>query len=174
MEYRRLSDEELVGKIMAKEINYHLGPSTLTYVRGGPSMLGDEYAIYDNYEMYEAKYTLEYETGEYARGKMYTYEVQIPKVGLVVTDRCNGHGSGTSESLFVSKVISKKGRVWEFEAHPIYWFDNEKCYFNVKKKSIYVQSGSKCGDWKLKGTKISLTSYIVFGHIELPNNGFDK
>ena len=172
--YRRLSDEELVGKIMTKEIDYYTGPRVKTYVRGGPSMLGDEYFISDVYEMCESNYTLEYGTGEYARGKMYTYEVKIPRVGLVVTERCNGYGSGRSLSFFVSKVIVKKGRVWEFEAYPIYWFDAEKCYFDTKRKSVFVQSGAKSGQWKPKGDRLPLTSSIDFGRIDLPNNGFDK
>lgn len=173
MEYRRLSDKELAGKIMTKT-DALFGPSVRTYVCGGPSTLGDEYNISSNYDMRESKYTLEYDTGEYARGKMYTYEVDIPRVGLVVTERCNGYGSGTSLSLFISKVIVKRGRVWEFEAHPIYWFDAERCYFDIKSRRVYVQSGSKSGDWKPKGSSIPLTSYITFGCIDLPNKGFDK
>lgn len=174
MEYRKLSEEELSGKIMTKEIQTLFGNSIKTYVRGGPSMLGDEYTLYDEYEMYESRYTLDYDTEEYSRGSMYTYRAKIPRVGLVITSRCNGYGSGRSMSYFVTKVIKKKGRIMEFECLPIYWYTPEFCYFNLKTKAIFVQSGNKNGYWKPKGSKLPLTSAVDFGVIDLPNNGFDK
>lgn len=172
--YRKLSEEELSGKILTKTVNYLTGPGTKTYIKCQEGMISNEYIIDPSHDMREASYTLDFEKAEYSRGSMYNYSVDLPKVGLIVTSKCNGYGSGHSMSYFIYKVISKKKRIMEFECCPIYWYTPEKCYFNALRRATFVQSGSKNGDWKPKGATLPLTSYVVFGHIALPDNGFDK
>lgn len=172
--YRKLLPEELVGKIMTKNINYLTGSFVKTYIKCREGMISNEYTISEDYEMYEADYTLDFETTEYSRGKLYEYPVKLPKAGLCITKKCNGYGSGHSMSYFITKVISRKGRIMEFECSPIYWYTPEKCYFNKKINAKFVQSGSKNGEWKPKGSTLPLISMVIFGMIGLPDNGFDK
>ena len=125
------------------------------------------------------QYYTEYETAQYARGKMYTYETPVPYVGLVVTIACNGYNNGTSTSYIITKIYkNKKGEVKKADIAVVYSYNDESktlTYIDSKYKPQISQSGNKDGTWVLTGDKSDhMIYYVSFGRVQTYDPGFMK
>lgn len=151
------------------------GPHTFKYIKG---LHGAKINVPDNATITEIPYTLEYDTTEYSFGKKYNYPVDLPKIGLIVTQKCNGFGSGSCMPHIVRSVKhNKKGEITQFQMSPVYDFDEENkiAYCNTNSNYTIVQSKNKFGTWKQPGDNSNhLTYFISFGYISKPEASFDK
>jgi hypothetical protein len=138
--------------------------------------VGGMYRLFEIPEkIFRVRYHLFYETSTYSRGNSYTYSVNVPNVGLAITNSCNGYGSGTSHSYIVSQLyFNKKKEVSSFDVYYVLAYDQltQTAYVSNKIYTVH-QSGDKEGTWRF-GKQKDRISYISFGRISPNDPGFMK